>query len=57
MRPPEAAGAVLGTADSCGRPPARPGGFQLAYSREPSTGSAVVDVALDEVTRTANTGG
>ena len=33
------------------------GGFQLAYSREPSTGSAVVDVALDEVTRTANTGG
>ena len=33
------------------------GGFQLAYSREPSPGSAVVDVALDEVTRTANTGG
>ena len=33
------------------------GGFQLVYSREPSTGSAVVDVALDEVTRTASTGG
>ena len=33
------------------------GGFRLAYSRESSTGSAVVDIMLDGVTRTAGTGG
>ena len=29
----------------------------INYSLEPSTGSAVVDVVLDEITRTASTGG
>ena len=32
------------------------GGFQLAYSRESSTGSAVVDITLEEVTRIAGAG-
>lgn len=32
------------------------GGFQLAYSRKSSTGSAVVDIALEQVTRIAGTG-
>jgi len=32
------------------------GGFQLAYAHEPSSGSAVVDITLKEVTRTAGAG-